>query len=184
MAMISTNEAMEKLKNFRNLGAILLFIPSTKELLWVKPTDTGDNLTKEDIEEGYNDYLYCTHQFFNDVDECYDEMTDEDAPMIYFNNEVEKYNEDIALAVIPTLQDHFSCNSSDEVEDFIPLFGNPSVYEKPFQVKLFYDGHYRIFDVYAKDEEKAVDAVFEKYNLNRNAEYRVLSVIGGVNNGQ
>lgn len=126
MAIISTTEAMEKLVNFHNMRALMLFIPSTKELLWVKPTDTGDNLLDEDIEAGYNDYIYCTHQFFDPIDEGYCEVTDEDAPMLYFNNSKKNYNDDVAEAVIPTLQCHFLVNDDDFVEDFIPLFGIPA----------------------------------------------------------
>ena len=40
----------------------------------------------------------------------------------------------------------------------------------------------KIANYYAPDAD--VEAAFEKYNLNRNAEYRVLSVIGGNNNGK
>lgn len=178
MAMISTKKAMEKLENFRNMRAIMLFIPKTKELLWVKPTDTGDNLLHEDIEAGFNDYIYCEHQLFNEREECFSEMTDEDAPMYYFNNEDDDYNNDVALAVIPTLNGHRTEISSEEyVEDFIPLFGIPV--KSTFTVKIYYDGEYNILHAYADSKETAVDAVFERYNLNKNAEYRVLDIIEG-----
>jgi hypothetical protein len=46
-------------------GGLLLFVPERKQFVRIS-YGTGDNLSSEDIEEGYDDYLYIVIDEFND----------------------------------------------------------------------------------------------------------------------
>ncbi len=118
---ITKEECDMRLARFKNKHAIMLFIENDNRLLWIKPTDTGDNLTAEDLAEGNNDYLYCENMRYLGNGE-YTELTDEDAPMVFFNNEVKTWNEDIALAVFDTLTADYPEAPDGYCVSFIPLF--------------------------------------------------------------
>ena len=125
MKTITYTEAEEKLKDMQGFNTLYVFIPDTREIYQIRPTDTGDNLLPEDREEGYNDYLYCQKQTFKTNAEGFGELTDEDVVMLYFNNEVEpesSWNDNIADAVIPFLREQF-WSEVGTVVDFVPLFG-------------------------------------------------------------
>lgn len=48
-----------------NSGGLLLFAPESKQFIRIS-YGTGDNLTSEDIDEGYDDYLYIIIDEFDD----------------------------------------------------------------------------------------------------------------------
>ena len=45
------------MENDKRYDDLYIFVPETGEIIMIAE-GTGDNLLKEDIEEGYNDYIY------------------------------------------------------------------------------------------------------------------------------
>ena len=65
---IDLNQQLEKFYNEMEgnaYGGLLLFVPENKHFVRIS-YGTGDNLTNEDLKEGYDNYLYVTVDEFND----------------------------------------------------------------------------------------------------------------------
>lgn len=109
---LDRNECKWLLKDFRKKdgNGIMLWIPEKNEIFQVM-IGIGDNLLREDYEQGYDSYLYIKTYVYEDPD--FDEMDGGD--MMYRSNE-ETYDDDITTAVYDALEFHY-----DEVPYFIPL---------------------------------------------------------------
>ena len=109
---LEDNECRWLLKDFnkKDGNGIMLWIPEKEEIFQVM-IGTGDNLLKEDYEQGYDSYLYIkTYQY----DEPEFEETD-GGDMMYRSNE-EAYDNDIKMAVYDALKFNYGT-----VPYFIPL---------------------------------------------------------------
>lgn len=96
---------------------VFLCVPSKNAILSFEP-GTGDNLTQEDIDMGFNDYLNWYTKEMNPID-----LSEEaDGGMVLFNNEVDPYREDLRFAIPAVLHEAFGdgtlpyiiLNGSDE----------------------------------------------------------------------
>lgn len=66
--MQTLNQQLERFKSEMegdNSGGLLLFIPEREQFVRIS-YGTGDNLSSEDIEAGYDDYLYISIDEFDD----------------------------------------------------------------------------------------------------------------------
>lgn len=115
--MITREFANAKLEGFKNYyssesdqNGILLWIPEEKQFFTVA-VGTGDNLLDEDIEAGYDSYLWIQTFTYEDPD-----MEEEDGgDMMYVSSE-QTYDEDICTAVYDALEFHYG-----SAIDFVPL---------------------------------------------------------------
>ena len=111
---LTREEVLDKLKDFMDQGndynGIMLFIPEEKQLLCVS-IGTGDNLLKEDKQNGYDSYLYLTQFEYDGVD-----MEEIDGGDMMYRSEEETYDKDICTAVYDALKFIY-----DYVPNFIPL---------------------------------------------------------------
>lgn len=59
------------MENDKRYDDLFIFVPETGEIIMIAE-GTGDNLLKEDIEEGYNDYIYYVQyeMKFGGINEC------------------------------------------------------------------------------------------------------------------
>lgn len=109
---LNDNECRWLLKDFKKKdgNGIMLWIPSKNEAFQVM-IGTGDNLSKEDIEQGFDSYLYIKTYTYDDPD-----FEEWDGGELMYRSEEQSYDNDITTAVYDALEFHY-----DSVPYFIPL---------------------------------------------------------------
>lgn len=115
--MITRELAEDKLVGFKNYykeeseqNGIMLFIPEEKQFLSVA-IGTGDNLLDEDIEAGYDSYIYLQTFMYDDPN-----MEEEDGGDMLYKSSEKTYDEDITTAVCDAIEFIYG-----ELIDFVPL---------------------------------------------------------------
>ena len=87
-------------KSKSNEKGVLLFIPKTGVFLMAK-FGIGDNLLPEDVESGYNDYIYIEELEFEDPDM----MNEIGGGQVLFNNEEEDYYKNLSHFIEVSLEE-------------------------------------------------------------------------------
>lgn len=115
--MITRKDANNRLDGFKRYyleeskqNGILLWIPEEKQFFTVA-VGTGDNLLDEDIEAGYDSYLYIQTFTYDDPD-----MEEGDGGDMMYKTKEETYDDDICSAVYDALEFHYGT-----AIDFVPL---------------------------------------------------------------
>lgn len=85
--MKSTIEKFNKrwAENTSDEKGILIYLPASETFISAK-FGTGENLLKEDIEKGYDDYIYIRQLIFDNT-----EMIELDSAQLDFNSETEDF---------------------------------------------------------------------------------------------
>lgn len=173
MAKITISEAKSKLEKFKNCNSITLFIPEKREFLVIQK-GSGANISKEDINMGFNDYLYCRRQIVDEVNGTVTD-TDEDAPMYYFNSDEFDYGNHVEEAAIPVMQLYMPVsNDSMEdqllsqyiVEEFIPCAENEQMKE---DVKTMSEKGYDIDGIHL--DVLKLEAISNYYLISQTQDY-------------
>ena len=87
-------------KSKSNEKGVLLFIPKTGVFVMAK-FGIGDNLLPEDVESGYNDYIYIEELEFEDPDM----MNEIGGGQVLFNNEEEDYYNNLSHFIEVSLEE-------------------------------------------------------------------------------
>ena len=87
-------------KSKSNEKGVLLFIPQTGVFVMAK-FGIGDNLLPEDVESGYNDYIYIEGLEFEDPDM----MNEIGGGQVLFNNEEEDYYNNLSHFIEVSLEE-------------------------------------------------------------------------------
>ena len=111
---LTREQVTEKLREFKGndteIEGVLLWVKSASEFISIQ-FGSGDNLSQEDYEEGYDSYVYITQFKYasNDFEET-------DGGMMLYKSDDAGYGDDICNAVYDALEFTYT-----NVTDFIPL---------------------------------------------------------------
>lgn len=108
------NAKLDDFKNYHKeenkMNGILLYIPEEKQFLSLA-IGTGDNLLREDREQGYDSYIYIQTFTYDDPD-----MEETDGGEMMYRISEQTYDDDITTAVCDAVEFIYG-----NLIDFVPL---------------------------------------------------------------